>query len=113
VADSDHDAEVARSRRALTLFEEYVGLQRRMPGEIVALVQAATPPERQAYAIAAHLQVRHEARQELLQRRSLSEFVAALADLLAGEIELLRLERKIEDDVRGSVFQNQREFYLQ
>ncbi|MDZ7632373.1 MAG: hypothetical protein U5K74_13760 [Gemmatimonadaceae bacterium] len=32
---------------------------------------------------------------------------------LAGEVELLRLERKIEDDVRGALFQNQREFYLQ
>ena len=32
---------------------------------------------------------------------------------LASEIELLRLERKIDDDVRGALFQNQREFYLQ
>ncbi len=33
--------------------------------------------------------------------------------MLTGEIELLRLEQKIEHDVRGSLFQNQREFYLQ
>ena len=33
--------------------------------------------------------------------------------MLASEIELLRLERKIDDEVRGSLFQNQREFYLQ
>ena len=37
----------------------------------------------------------------------------SLGELLAREIELLRLERKIDDDVRGSLFQNQREFYLQ
>ena len=36
-----------------------------------------------------------------------------LGELLTGEIELLRLERKIDDDVRGAMFQNQREFYLQ
>jgi ATP-dependent Lon protease len=36
-----------------------------------------------------------------------------LAELLAGEIDLLRLERKLEEDVRGSLYQNQREFYLQ
>src|SRR6476619_3348631 len=36
-----------------------------------------------------------------------------LAELLRSEIELLRLERKIDDEVRGSLFQNQREFYLQ
>ena len=33
--------------------------------------------------------------------------------LLASEIELLRLERKLDEEVRGSLFQNQREFYLQ
>jgi ATP-dependent Lon protease len=36
-----------------------------------------------------------------------------LSDLLGAETDLLRLERKIDDDVRGAMFQNQREFYLQ
>ena len=45
-------------------------------------------------------------------RRS-AHLLEMLGELLVGEIELLRLERKIDDDVRGSLFQNQREFYLQ
>ena len=36
-----------------------------------------------------------------------------LGDVIGTESELLRLERKIDDDVRGALFQNQREFYLQ
>src|SRR6185437_3375033 len=88
--DSDEDA---MARRVASLFEEYVGLHRRLPPELVALVQGSESRERQAYAVGAHLE--------------------RCSTLLASEIEILRLERKIENDVRGSLFQNQREFYLQ
>ncbi|MHB1262938.1 MAG: endopeptidase La [Gemmatimonadaceae bacterium] len=100
-------------RRALSLFEEYVSLNRRLPAEVVALVQGTDSLPRQAFGIAAHLGIRLELRQELLETPSLPAFLRRLGDLLSSEIELLRLERKIEDDVRGSLFQNQREFYLQ
>src|SRR6185437_10521174 len=63
--------------------------------------------------IAAHLAVRLEIRQTLLESPSLRQLLDALAQVLATEIELLRLERKLDEDVRGSLFQNQREFYLQ
>ncbi|HEX3156891.1 MAG TPA: endopeptidase La [Gemmatimonadaceae bacterium] len=106
------DDEAAR-RRMLSLFEEYVGLHRRVPSEILGLVQGTEPAARQAYAVAAHLGVRLPLRQELLEASALPELVQRLGELLAAEVEMLRLERKIEDDVRGSVFRNQREFYLQ
>jgi ATP-dependent Lon protease len=101
------------ARRAVSLFEEYVSLHRRVPGEVVALVQAAESLPRQAFGIASHLGVKVEARQRLLAAPTFPDFLRELADLLAGEIDLLRLERKLEDDVRGSLYQNQREFYLQ
>lgn len=100
-------------RRVLTLFEEYVGLHRRIPNEVVAVVQAAESVERQAYGIAAHLAVRVETRQSLLEAPDLPQLLESLGQVLSGEIELLRLERKLDDEVRGSLFQNQREFYLQ
>ncbi len=103
----------AETRRVVSLFEEYVGLHRRIPTEVTALVQAADTPSRQAYGIAAHLAVRVDARQSLLDTPNLTDFVRRLGEVLHGEIDLLRLERKIEDEVRGSLFQNQREFYLQ
>ncbi|MDQ8155395.1 MAG: endopeptidase La [Gemmatimonadota bacterium] len=110
--DTD-DSAVAEARRALALFEEYVTQHRRMPPEVAGLVQAASSLERQACGIAAHLAVRPETRQTLLEAPRLEDLFRALSELTAGETELLRLERKIEDDVRGSLFQNQREFYLQ
>ncbi len=111
--DDDAVETAALARRVMSQFEEYVSLHRRIPGEVVAIVQSAPSPARQAYAIAAHLALPQEARQLLLETAPLSKLFSALDTTLTGEIELLRLEQKIEQDVRGSVFQNQREFYLQ
>jgi ATP-dependent Lon protease len=101
------------ARRVLALFEEYVALHRRIPNEVVALVQGADSVARQAYGIAAHLAVRVEARQSLLEAPGVPQLLESLSQVLGAEIELLRLERKLDEEVRGSLFQNQREFYLQ
>jgi ATP-dependent Lon protease len=109
----DEESVRALGRRVVALFEEYVALHRRVPDEVVQLVQEAESLERQAYGVAAHIGLRVEARQHLLESSSLSELLQRLSEVLAAETDLLRLERKIEDDVRGSLFQNQREFWLQ
>ena len=103
----------AHLRRALRLFEEYVGLQRRVPAEVTGLIQGLESEERQAFAMAAHLGVKLEVKQRLLEAPTLGALAAQIAEVIRGELELLRLERKIEEDVKGSLFQNQREFYLQ
>jgi ATP-dependent Lon protease len=103
----------ATARRALTLFEEYMELQRRIPAEVLAIVQSAPTPQRQAYGIAAHVPASHETRQGLLESRTLEDALATLVTLLSGEIEVLRLERKLDDDARGAMYQSQREFFLQ
>ncbi len=103
----------ALARSVMASFEEYVALQRRIPTEVVALIQGAEGIERQAYGIAAHLAVRQETRQRLLEVEPVEPLLRMLNEVLGSENELLRLERKIDEDVRGSLFQNQREFYLQ
>ncbi len=103
----------ARARQVLSLFEEYVALHRRLPQEVVAIAQAANTEERMACIVGAHLAIRHEVRQRLLESPTLTELLENLVQVLQAEIELLGLERKIDDDVRGSMFRNQREFYLQ
>ncbi|MEO7104218.1 MAG: endopeptidase La [Gemmatimonadaceae bacterium] len=103
----------AGARRAVTLFEEYVELQRRIPGEVTALVQSAATPERQVYGIAAHVPAALEIRQRILESATLEAAFSAITALLTGEIEVLRIERKLDDDTRGAMYQTQREFYLQ
>jgi ATP-dependent Lon protease len=110
IDDSDGEAHL---RRALSLFEEYVALHRRLPTELVTLIQGAESPARQAFGIAAHLGTRLDRRQGLIELAEFPALLQSIGDMLSGEIDLLKLERKIDDDVRGSLFQNQREFYLQ
>ncbi len=112
VLDESGDMQ-AHLRRTVSLFEEYVAVHRRLPPELVGVIQAAESPDRQAYGMAAHLGTRLEARQGLLEVRDFPALLATLGESLTGEIDLLKLERKIDEDVRGSLFQNQREFYLQ
>jgi ATP-dependent Lon protease len=103
----------ARVRHALALFEEYTGLHKRVPPEVIGLLQGLDDGERIAFGIAAHLQTPIDQRQALLGAPSVTELVAQLVQILGAELELLKLERKIDDQVRGSLFQNQREFFLQ
>jgi ATP-dependent Lon protease len=110
---NDASAATALARRVMSQFEEYVALQRRIPGEVVSIIQSAPTPFRRALAIAAHLSLAPAARQKLLEASTLDDLLHLLDTTLTGEIELLGLEQKIEQDVRGSLFQNQREFYLQ
>jgi ATP-dependent Lon protease len=103
----------ALANRVVSLFEEYVSLHRRIPPEVVGLIQSTESEERQAWGVAAHIAVKFDVRQKLLETLSLQELLESLSRTLGTENELLRLERKIDDDVRGALFQNQREFYLQ
>ena len=103
----------ATLRHALTMFEEYASLQRRLPPEVVGLLQALDDEQRIAFGIAAHLQVRLEQRQRLLEAPTLAELSSQLVTVLGSELELLKLEKKLDEQVRGSLFQNQRDFYLQ
>jgi len=107
------DGAHATLRHALTMFEEYANLQRRLPPEVVGLLQALDDEQRIAFGIAAHLQVPIEQRQRLLEAPTLAELATQLLDVLGRELELLTLEKKLDEQVRGSLFQNQREFYLQ
>src|SRR6478609_2449442 len=93
VASSDEEVHL---RRALSLFEEYVSLHRRLPAELVTLVHSADTPARQVFAMAAHLATRLDRRQGLLEIPDLPALLEALGGMLSSEIELLRLERKID-----------------
>jgi ATP-dependent Lon protease len=76
----------AAARRALSLFEEYVALHRRIPPEVVGIVQGGETIARQAFGIAAHLGVRLEVRQSLLEARTVADLLRHLRETLAAEI---------------------------
>ena len=111
-ADESKELE-ALSRKAQSLFEEYVHLNQRLPDELLSAIQNVDTPVRLGYVIAGHLLIRMADKQALLESPSLLRHFALVCQYLNTEMEILRLERKIDDNVKKQIYKNQREFYLQ
>ena len=102
----------AQMRHVLALFEDYVRLNRRIPDEVLLTVNNLTDPVSVAHHVASHLLVKVPQKQALLEIDGTAERLRRLAETLAGELEIVKLERKIEGQVRSQVHRNQKEFYL-
>jgi ATP-dependent Lon protease len=103
----------ALSRRVVQLFQEYVSLHRRLPDELASAVENVNDPAHIAHAVSGHLLLDLERRQSLLSATHPKLQLELLSQLLGHELEILRLERKIEGEVRTRVSKGQKEFYLQ
>ena len=107
------DAEIeALMRHVLALFNDYVHLNRRIPDEVLTTASNITDPSSLAHTVAAHLLVKVPQKQRLLEVESAADRLKLLAETLTAELEIVKLERKIEGQVRSQVHKNQKEFYL-
>ncbi len=102
----------ALMRVVLDQFSQYVELSKKLPSETVNNVSGVTEPDRFADLTASSLLLSTEDRQELLSIVDAEERLHRIAELLAKEIYVLELARKIESDVKGKIDQSQREYYL-
>jgi ATP-dependent Lon protease len=102
----------ALMRHVLALFNDYVHLNRRIPDEVLVTANNITDPSSLAHTVAAHLLVKVPQKQQLLEVPDAVEQLRLLGETLAGELEIVKLERKIEGQVRSQVHRNQKEFYL-
>jgi ATP-dependent Lon protease len=103
----------AQSRNLHSLFSEYVKLNRRIPDEILYGLENISDHQRLADIISAHILQRIETKQTLLEGESLKKQIEKLTSLLSAEIEVLKIEQKIDGTVRSSLSRSQREYYLQ
>lgn len=102
----------ALMRVVLDQFSQYVELSKKLPPEAVNNVTGVTEPDRFADLVASSLLLSAEDRQMLLATLDAEERLHRIAELLAKEIYVLELARKIENDVKAKVDQSQREYYL-
>jgi len=102
----------ALMRVVLDQFSQYVELSRKLPSETVNNVSGVTEPDRFADLVASSLLLGTEDRQALLATPDAEERLHHIAELLAKEIYVLELARKIESDVKAKIDQSQREYYL-
>jgi len=102
----------ALMRALISEFEQYVRLSKKIPPETVVSVVAIEEPGRLADVIASHLSLRIQEKQRVLEARNIAERLDILCELLAKEMEVLELERKINIRVRKQMEKTQKEYYL-
>ncbi len=102
----------ALMRVVLDQYSQYVELSKKLPAETVNNVAGVTEPDKFADLTASTLLLPVEQRQELLSIPDAEARLHRIAELLAKEIYVLELARKIENDVKSKIDQSQREYYL-
>jgi ATP-dependent Lon protease len=109
-----YDRETEALARAVSeLFAEYVRLNRRIPDEVLVSVASIERHHQMADTVSAHLLHKIETKQRLLEAMSVKEQLKILSEVLQEEIEILKIELKIDGTVRESMSRGQREVYLQ
>lgn len=100
------------SRSMVSLFEQYVKLNKKVPPEILSSLSSIDDPIRLADTVAAHLGLKIAEKQKILEMLDVEERVQYLMELIEGEIDLLQVEKKIRGRVKQQMERSQREYYL-
>ncbi len=112
-ADTREPREVeAVARSLMTLFEQYVKTNRKLPPELLQTLSGIDEPGRLADTIAAHLGVRMADKQRLLESIETGERLELLVGFVDGEIDVQQMEKRIRGRVKSQMEKSQREYYL-
>ncbi|WP_434672390.1 endopeptidase La [Pseudomonas sp. R1-15] len=99
-------------RSLLSQFEQYVQLGKKVPAEVLSSLNSIDEPGRLVDTMAAHMALKIEQKQEILEIIELSARVEHVLALLDGEIDLLQVEKRIRGRVKKQMERSQREYYL-
>ena len=112
-AEDGTDSESEAMRRVLIAqFDQYVKLNKKIPPEILTSLAGIDDAGRLADTIAAHLPLKLEQKQEVLEIFGVRKRLEHLLGLLEGEIDILQVEKRIRGRVRRQMEKSQREYYL-
>jgi ATP-dependent Lon protease len=105
--------EVEAMRRAVTQhFDQYVKLNKKIPPEILTSISGIDDAGRLADTIAAHLPLKLESKQSVLDLVSVGKRLERLLELLESEVDILQVEKRIRGRVKRQMEKSQREYYL-
>ena len=102
----------AYKRTMIEAFEKWAKLSKKIPPETLVSVLSINESGRLADLIASHLALKLEDKQMLLEALDVEERLGKLCDILARELEILELEKKISGQVRKQMEKTQKEYYL-
>jgi ATP-dependent Lon protease len=106
-----HEVEAMR-RALLTQFDQYVKLNKKIPPEILTSMSGIDDGGRLADAIAAHLPLKLEQKQQILAMSDVGKRLEHLLGVLEGEVDILQVEKRIRGRVKRQMEKSQREYYL-
>src|SRR6266567_4707815 len=105
--------EIEAMRRALlSQFDQNVKLNKKIPPEILTSMSGIDDGGRRADVIAAHLPLKLEQKQEILEMGDVGKRLEHLLGLLEGEVDILQVEKRIRGRVKRQMEKSQREYYL-
>lgn len=99
-------------RSAVTQFEGYIKLNKKIPPEVLTSISAIDDPVRLADTMAAHMPLKLEDKQKVLEIQEVSERLMFLMAKMESEIDLLQVEKRIRSRVKKQMEKSQREYYL-
>lgn len=105
--------EIEALRRAVTQqFDQYVKLNKKIPPEILTSIAGIDDAGRLADTIAAHLPLKLESKQSVLDLFSVNDRLEKLLEQLEHEVDILQVEKRIRGRVKRQMEKSQREYYL-
>ena len=108
---ADNEVEAMR-RTVLAQFDQYVKLNKKIPPEVLTSLAGIEEAGRLADTIAAHLPLKLEQKQEILEVFGVSERLEKLLGQLEAELDILQVEKRIRGRVKRQMEKSQREYYL-
>ncbi len=100
------------TRSVLNLFDQYVKLNKKIPPEILTSLAGIDDPARLADTIAAHMSLKLDEKQKILEIQDVRARLEHLMSLIEGEIDILQIEKRIRGRVKQQMEKSQREYYL-
>ncbi len=110
--EQDHEMN-ALVRQMSQLFKDYVKINRSIPNEAVAAFENIEEPDRKLFYVAANINQLIEVKQGILQKFTLKEQCYEVIKILNSEIDILRIEKEIDNKVQENIAKTQRKFIIQ
>ena len=110
-AEDEKELEVL-ARSVTNLFEQYVKLNKKVPPEVLTSLAGIDEPSRLADTIAAHMSLKLDEKQHVLEIRTVQLRLEHLITLIEGELDVLQIEKRIRGRVKQQMEKSQREYYL-
>lgn len=111
-SDKDNPEIEALRRTLLTQFEQYAKLNKKIPAEVISTISSIDDNSRLADTIAAHLQLKLEQRQYVLETAGIVDRLEFLLAQLEAELDIMQVEKRIRGRVKRQMEKSQREYYL-